>query len=60
MDSLHDVLRSIRLETKADKDHRSVFREFLAHLGEMQRKALVERPQAKPVTRRKRARRAKA
>jgi formate dehydrogenase maturation protein FdhE len=60
MDSLHDVLRSIRLETKSDKDHLSVFREFLAHLGELQRKALAEKPRVKPVVRRKPQRRAKA
>jgi hypothetical protein len=45
MDSLHDVLRSIRPETKA-KDHLSVFREFLAHLGELQRRR--PRPDATP------------
>jgi hypothetical protein len=38
MDRLHDVLRSIRPETKS-RDHLSVFREFLAHLGALQRQA---------------------
>ncbi|WP_211913879.1 hypothetical protein [Tardiphaga alba] len=37
MDRLHDVLRAIRPETKAAKDHLSVFREFLAHLDQLQR-----------------------
>lgn len=32
MDNLHSVLRSIRGETKARRDHLTVFREFLNHL----------------------------
>ena len=32
MDTLHNVLRSIRNETKSKPDHLSVFREFLSHL----------------------------
>jgi hypothetical protein len=32
MDTLHTVLRSIRGETKAPRDHLTVFREFLGHL----------------------------
>lgn len=32
MDNLHTVLRSIRGETKAKRDHLTVFREFLGHL----------------------------
>ena len=32
MDNLHSVIRSIRGETKARRDHLTVFREFLAHL----------------------------
>jgi hypothetical protein len=32
MDNLHTVLRSIRGETKARRDHLTVFREFLDHL----------------------------
>lgn len=32
MDTLHTVLRSIRGETKAPRDHLEVFREFLNHL----------------------------
>ncbi|MGM4918767.1 hypothetical protein [Tardiphaga sp. 813_E8_N1_3] len=59
MDSLHDVMRSIRPETKAGKDHLSVFREFLAHLDQLQRKAQASRPRVKPAARRKPPRRAK-
>jgi hypothetical protein len=51
MDSLHDVMRSIRPETKAGKDHLSVFREFLAHLDQLQRKAIAWRPRVKPARR---------
>jgi hypothetical protein len=32
MDTLHSVLRSIRGESKARRDHLDVFREFLDHL----------------------------
>jgi len=32
MDTLHTVLRSLRGETKARRDHLDVFREFLDHL----------------------------
>lgn len=49
MDTLHTVLRSINSETKSDNarpDHLTVFREFLAHLDEIQRKALTK-PAAK-------------
>ncbi len=38
MDNLHSVLRNIR-ETKARRDHLSVFREFLGHLDRIGRKA---------------------
>lgn len=55
MDSLHDVLRTIRPETKAAKDHLTVFREFLAHLDALQRQA----PSAHAPMRRKAVRRAK-
>ncbi len=57
MDTLHTVMRSIS-ETKTDNakpDHLTVFREFLAHLDEIQRKALVKpaakKPRAKPARR---------
>lgn len=59
MDSLHDVMRSIRPETKSGKDHLSVFREFLAHLDQLQRKAEVDKPRVKRPVRRKPARRGK-
>ncbi|HEX5422779.1 MAG TPA: hypothetical protein VFW94_04470, partial [Candidatus Acidoferrales bacterium] len=38
MDTLHTVLRSIRHETKARRDHLDVFREFLDHLGRAARR----------------------
>ena len=38
MDNLHGVLRNIR-ETKARRDHVSVFREFLGHLDRIGRRA---------------------
>jgi hypothetical protein len=38
MDSLHSVLRSIRGETKARRDHLDVFREFLDHLDRAARR----------------------
>ena len=38
MDSLHSVLRSIRGETKARRDHLDVFREFLDHLDRASRR----------------------
>ena len=39
MDTLHTVLRSIRGETKARRDHLDVFREFLDHLDRAARAA---------------------
>lgn len=38
MDNLHSVLRNIR-ETKARRDHLSVFREFLGHLDRIGKRA---------------------
>ena len=38
MDTLHTVLRSIRGETKARRDHIDVFREFLDHLDRAARR----------------------
>jgi hypothetical protein len=38
MDTLHSVLRSIRAETKARRDHLEVFREFLDHLDRASRR----------------------
>jgi hypothetical protein len=37
MDTLHTVLRSLRGETKARRDHLSVFREFLQNLDRIGR-----------------------
>jgi hypothetical protein len=39
MDTLHNVLRSIRHETKSRPDHLSVFREFLGHLDRIGKRA---------------------
>ena len=39
MDTLHTVLRNIKGETKARRDHLTVFREFLGHLDRIGRKA---------------------
>ena len=39
MDTLHTVLRSIRGETKARRDHLHVFREFLGHLDRIGKRA---------------------
>lgn len=38
MDTLHTVLRSIRGESKARRDHLDVFREFLDHLDRAARR----------------------
>jgi len=38
MDTLHNVLRSFRAETKAKRDHLDVFREFLDHLDRASRR----------------------
>jgi hypothetical protein len=39
MDTLHNVLRAIRHETKSKPDHLSVFREFLGHLDRIGKRA---------------------
>ena len=44
MDTLHSMLSSIKTETKSDRDHLTVFREFLAHLDSIQRKAPAVKP----------------
>jgi hypothetical protein len=44
MDTLHTVLRNIQGETKARRDHLSVFREFISHLDRIGRRA--PRPRA--------------
>jgi hypothetical protein len=56
MDNLHATLAAIRTETKSEKDHLTVFREFLAQLDELQRHAPVRAPRIK-LPRRKPARR---
>jgi hypothetical protein len=38
MDTLHSVLRSLRGEHKARRDHLDVFREFLDHLDRASRR----------------------
>ncbi len=43
MDTLHTVLRSIRGETKARRDHLEVFREFLEHLDRASRRKAAPR-----------------
>jgi hypothetical protein len=57
MDTLHSVLRNIRGETKARRDHLSVFREFLGHLDRIGRRATrgpgVKRKGVRPRKRRK-------
>ncbi len=55
MDRLHTMLRTISGETKSDHRHLTVFREFLAHLDQIQRKAPVKpvRSRSKPPSRRK-------
>jgi len=50
MDTLHNVLRSIRRETKSRPSHLDVFREFLGHLdraAKRARHAPVKRKSAK-------------
>ncbi len=48
MDTLHSVLRSIRGETKARRDHLNVFREFLGHLDRIGKRSA---PSARNTTR---------
>jgi hypothetical protein len=60
MDDLHSMLSSICTETKSGKDHLNVFREFLAHLDQLQRKAPVKAARAKAPMRRKVLKRVKA
>jgi hypothetical protein len=43
MDTLHSVLRSIRGESKARRDHLDVFREFLDHLDRVSRRKAPSR-----------------
>jgi hypothetical protein len=57
MDGLHATLAALRAETKSEKDHLTVFREFLAQLDQLQRQAPVKPPRVKLSPRRKPARR---
>jgi len=60
MDTLHSVLRSFNSETKSARDHLTVFREFLAHLDQIQRKSPPAKPpRAKPAARRKASKRSR-
>ena len=53
MDTLHNVLRSIRSDTKPKPDHLSVFREFLGHLDRAAKRA-ANQPAPKRTQRAKR------
>ena len=44
MDTLHNVLRSIRRETNSKPDHLTVFREFLGHLDRIGKRAAKRPP----------------
>jgi hypothetical protein len=57
MDALHGMLRSIRTETKANGEHLTVFREFLAHLDAVQRRAAAAPLRPKPPPPRRKAKR---
>jgi hypothetical protein len=59
MDTLHHVLRSFNAETKSASDHLTVFREFLAHLDRIQRKAPPRSPRAKSPARRRASKRSR-
>jgi hypothetical protein len=47
VDTLHSVLRNIHGETKARRDHLTVFREFLHHLDRIGRKPTRASPKNK-------------
>lgn len=58
MDKLHSVPRSIRSETKARRDHLSIFREFMDHLDRVTgarkaREIAAVRARTKPKKRKK-------
>jgi hypothetical protein len=52
MDTLHNVMRSIRRETKSRPNHLDVFREFLGHLDRAARRAKRAAPKRKSAKRR--------
>ena len=54
MDTLHTVLRAISGETKQRREHLTVFREFLAHLDRIGRRAAAASP-SQPKRKRKSA-----
>jgi hypothetical protein len=56
MDGLHATLAALRTETKSEKNHLTVFREFLAQLDQLQRHAPAKPPRIK-LPRRKQAKR---
>lgn len=55
MDTLHNVLRSLRGETKSRPDHAAVFREFLDHLERIGRRDRRAPPVKRSKPRRRRA-----
>jgi hypothetical protein len=57
MDGLHATLAALRTETKSEKDHLTVFREFLAQLDELRRHVPAKQPRIKLPPRRKQAKR---
>jgi hypothetical protein len=52
MDTLHNVLRSIRRETKSRPNHLDVFREFLGHLDRIGKRA-AKKPAKRRTTKRR-------
>jgi hypothetical protein len=57
MDGLHATLAALRTETKSEKNHLTVFREFLLQLDQLQRHAPAKPPRIKLPARRKPAKR---
>ena len=57
MDGLHATLAALRTETKSEKNHLTIFREFLAQLDELQRQSPPKQPRIKLQPRRKPVRR---
>ncbi len=57
MDGLHATLAALRTETKSEKNHLTIFREFLAQLDQLQRQSPPKQPRIKLQPRRKPARR---
>jgi hypothetical protein len=53
LETLHSVLRNIRGETKAPRDHLTVFREFLNHLDRIGKRAPKTSQKQKPRKRRR-------